>query len=93
MVEDLDQEQNARVAALKASREVLSERSGGPFNVTTKTADTIDLVSVAWWIIDGKDPWAPRTILGDLPLPMLMNEEAFKEEIENPELKIKRTKK
>lgn len=62
-VEELTMNQNARVAALKAAREVLSEKSGGPFNVTTKPADTVDLVTIASWIIDGKDPWKSDVIV------------------------------
>lgn len=58
--EDFTRDQKARVAALKASREVLSEKNGGAFSSTTKAVDTMDLVSVAGWIIDGKDPWAPK---------------------------------
>jgi len=52
--EVFDHEQKARVAALKSSREVLSEKSGGAFSSTTKAVDTLDLISVAGWIIDGK---------------------------------------
>jgi hypothetical protein len=59
MIDDLNEEQNARVAAIKVARDVLSEHSGGPLNSTVKTADTIDLVNIASWIIDGKDPWKP----------------------------------
>lgn len=59
MNEDLNDKQNSRVAALKVSREVLSERSGGAFSSTTKSVDTMDLISVAGWIIDGEDPWKP----------------------------------
>ena len=59
MIEDLNKEQNSRGAALKISREVLSEHSGGAFSSTSKAVDTMDLISVAGWIIDGEDPWKP----------------------------------
>jgi hypothetical protein len=52
--------QNARVDALKASREVLAERSSGPMSSNTKAVDTIDLINIASWIMNGKDPWKPK---------------------------------
>lgn len=79
--EDFNHEQKSRVAALKASREVLAERSGGPFTSNVKTVDTLDLVAVAGWIIDGEDPWRPKTVLGDLPMPGVMNKAVFKDEV------------
>lgn len=61
MIEELNKKQNARVAALKQAREVLSKHSGGPFNSTVESADTLDLVAIATFIIDGKDPWRRPT--------------------------------
>jgi len=63
MIEELSSEQNARVAALTAARDVLSEQTKGPFVNKTMTADTFDLVSIASWIIDGKDPWEPKKFI------------------------------
>jgi len=57
MIESLNEEQNARIEALKASREVLAEHSGGPFSSHVRSVSTVDLIAVAGWIIDGKDPW------------------------------------
>ena len=62
LIEELDVEQNARVASLKASREVLSEKSTGFASTNSKSVDTMDLLSVAGWIIDREDPWKPRDI-------------------------------
>lgn len=59
MIDDLNDKQNSRAAALKVSREVLSERSGGAFSSTTKPVDTLDLLLVASWVIDGKNSWKP----------------------------------
>lgn len=60
MIEELNKEQNSRVAALKVARDVLSEQTRGPLVNKTMTADTIDLVSISSWIVDGKDPWRPK---------------------------------
>jgi hypothetical protein len=61
-VPELSHEQIARISALKASREVLSEKSGGAFSSHTAAVDTIDLVNIASWIINGKDPWKSYTV-------------------------------
>ena len=57
MIEELNKEQNARVAALKSSRDVLSEKSTGFASTSSKSVDTMDLIYIAGWIIDGEDPW------------------------------------
>jgi len=60
MIEELNEKQNSRVAALKVAREVLSEQTANIVGKNIKAVDTIDLVSIAGWIIDGKDPWKPK---------------------------------
>ena len=55
----LKPKQIARVDALKASREVLAERTTGPFNANSKSVDVLDLYNIACWIFDGEDPWRP----------------------------------
>ena len=57
MIDGLTTKQNARVVALKTSREVLAERTSGPLTNSTKPVDVMDLQNIAGWIIDGKDPW------------------------------------
>lgn len=46
---DLTEIQRARVAALSEADAVLGRRDG--------EADATDLVAVASWIIDGRNPW------------------------------------
>ena len=60
MIEELGKKQNKRVVAIKVAREVLSDKSTGMVSSSTKSVDTIDLVSIAEWIMDGKDPWKPK---------------------------------
>jgi hypothetical protein len=54
--------QRARAEALREARTVLAVR--GP--LTTGPVDPVDLVTVAQWILDGQDPWPPRTPSRDL---------------------------
>jgi len=54
----LDPVQRARVAALKAARDVLVSRGFA----SSAAADALDLVNVAQWIMDGRDPWDARTV-------------------------------
>jgi hypothetical protein len=53
----LDDQQLARAEAIDRARAALISRSGG-FAPGTTGPDAIDLVNVAGWIIDGRDPWA-----------------------------------
>jgi hypothetical protein len=57
---NLDRTQLARIEALKASREVQSNR--GPSGAFAKGSSTgpeaFDLVHVARYIMNGEDPWA-----------------------------------
>ena len=68
LIEELNLEQNARVAALKASREVLSEKSTSFASTSSKSVDTMDLLSIAGWVIDGEDPWKPNHIIDAEPV-------------------------
>lgn len=65
-IEELNSEQNARVAALKTTREILAERTTGPFTNNSKTVDTFDLYNIASWIIDGQDPWESKRLMPDI---------------------------
>lgn len=60
MYESLSEKQNARVDALKAAREVIAERSTGPFAANSKAVDVIDLHNIASWIMDGENPWREK---------------------------------
>ena len=73
----LDPVQRARVAALKAARDVLAVmRIAG-----SSAAVALDLVNVAQWIMDGRDPWDVRQakIQAEAPQPSAS-------ETEQPEL-------
>lgn len=52
----LTDEQNARVAALRAARACLVSRAA----FSQGAADPVDLVSVARYIETGSDPWAAK---------------------------------
>lgn len=49
-------EQRTRARALDAARAVLVQR--GAFN-SSAVSSVVDLITVAQWIIDGRDPWPP----------------------------------
>lgn len=56
----LDQGQSARIAALQAARELFLSIT--PFGTAISTRiHSVDLVAVAQYIMDGKDPWAKST--------------------------------
>jgi hypothetical protein len=83
MIESLNEEQNARIEALKASREVLAEHSGGPFSSHVRSVSTVDLIAVAGWIIDGKDPWKPQTVQVEPTYSFIGKETTIDPEIQN----------
>lgn len=51
----LSEPQRARVDALNAARVALAARSAF---TAAPPPDALDLVQVARWILDGRDPWA-----------------------------------
>lgn len=52
-LEQLSPEQRARCAALHEARAVIVQRAV----LSSGSANTVDLITVAQWILDGKDPW------------------------------------
>lgn len=64
----LSEDQRARAAALDAARAVLAARSA----LSSSAPDAMDLVHVARFILDGRDPWGdppatPATLGGLFP--------------------------
>ena len=64
---NLTKQQRRRVAALRAARDVLTERSAAEITASDESApDVIDLYHVAHYIVTGEDPWgAPITQEGN----------------------------
>lgn len=53
----LDPEQRARGQALIIARDILSQKGGGPFSsVSLANASVFDVITVAQWVLDGKNP-------------------------------------
>ncbi len=52
-LEQLSPEQRARCVALHEARAVIVERA----MMSSGSANPVDLITVAQWILDGKNPW------------------------------------
>jgi hypothetical protein len=48
----LDREQQRRVEALRAARDIVRQTHG-----VTSTAEVVDVLAVAQFILNGEDPW------------------------------------
>ena len=47
------EEQAQRVQALRAAREIVEGKTGGPFSNASSVSNTVDLLIVAGWIVEG----------------------------------------
>lgn len=54
---ELTPDQQRRVHALRAAREVLQTKTGGPLTNNAYPPETYDVLRVAGFILAGRDPW------------------------------------